>query len=358
MRKRILTAVCGVLCAAAVSASASAAQLGEVHAKSAILMTDTGQVLFEHNADAVHPPASVTKLMTMLLTIEAVDSGSASLDDWVTASAHAAEMGGSQIYLKEGERMTLDDMLKSIAVASANDAAVAVAEHLGGSEAHFVSMMNERAKQLGCKRTEFVNPNGLDTDGERNGSFGLANTNKMLKLYDGMVGLKTGYTSTAGYCISAAAQRDGMCLLAVVLGEPDKQSRNQDITAMLNYGFAEYTVVPIADGETLPEVAVELGTRDSVPVKLAEETPLLLKKNEAGSIRREIVCAQRTRAPVQAGDKMGEIIVTGSGGELARRALVAADSADKKQVSDIFRELLEYLLMKKSLLTAHFLTSM
>ena len=391
MRKRILTAVCGALCAAAVSASASAAQLGEVHAKSAILMTDTGQVLFEHNADAVHPPASVTKLMTMLLTIEAVDSGSASLDDWVTASAHAAEMGGSQIYLKEGERMTLDDMLKSIAVASANDAAVAVAEHLGGSEAHFVSMMNERAKQLGCKRTEFVNPNGLDTDGEqtkttardlalisqqllqhpkilnypsiwmdsvRNGSFGLANTNKMLKLYDGMVGLKTGYTSTAGYCISAAAQRDGMCLLAVVLGEPDKQSRNQDITAMLNYGFAEYTVVPIADGETLPEVAVELGTRGSVPVKLAEETPLLLKKTEAGSIRREIVCAQRTRAPVQAGDKLGEIIVTGSGGELARRALVAADSADKKQVPDIFRELLEYLLMKKSLLTAHFLTSM
>ena len=239
MRKRILTAVCGVLCAAAVSASASAAQLGEVHAKSAILMTDTGQVLFEHNADAVHPPASVTKLMTMLLTIEAVDSGSASLDDWVTASAHAAEMGGSQIYLKEGERMTLDDMLKSIAVASANDAAVAVAEHLGGSEAHFVSMMNERAKQLGCKRTEFVNPNGLDTDGEqtkttardlalisrellrhpkilnytsiwmdsvRNGSFGLANTNKMLKLYDGMVGLKTGYTSTAGRHVSACGR--------------------------------------------------------------------------------------------------------------------------------------------------------
>ena len=137
----------------------------------------------------------------------------------------------------------------------------------------------------------------------------------------------------------------------VVLGEPDKQSRNQDITAMLNYGFAEYTVVPIADGETLPEVAVELGTRGSVPVKLAEETPLLLKKTEAGSIRREIVIRGRD-------DKLGEIIVTGSGGELARRALVAADSADKKQVPDIFRELLEYLLMKKSLLTAHFLTSM
>lgn len=146
MRKRILTAVCGVLCAAAVSASASAAQLGEVHAKSAILMTDTGQVLFEHNADAVHPPASVTKLMTMLLTIEAVDSGSASLDDWVTASAHAAEMGGSQIYLKEGERMTLDDMLKSIAVASANDAAVAVAEHLGGGAAR------RHVSACGCAR--------------------------------------------------------------------------------------------------------------------------------------------------------------------------------------------------------------
>ena len=310
MRKRILTAVCGVLCAAAVSASASAAQLGEVHAKSAILMTDTGQVLFEHNADAVHPPASVTKLMTMLLTIEAVDSGSASLDDWVTASAHAAEMGGSQIYLKEGERMTLDDMLKSIAVASANDAAVAVAEHLGGSEAHFVSMMNERAKQLGCKRTEFVNPNGLDTDGEqtkttardlalisqqllrhpkiltytsiwmdsvRNGSFGLANTNKMLKLYDGMIGLKTGYTSTAGYCISAVAEQDGMRLIAVVLGEPDKDSRNGDITALLNYGFANYAVAEILEeGQELGDVTVELGMQDSVQAKLKDDTAILL----------------------------------------------------------------------------------
>lgn len=391
MRKHILAAVLGIICVAAVSASASAAQLGKVHAKGAILMTDTGQVLFEQNADAVHPPASVTKIMTMLLTMEAVDSGSASLSDLVTASAHAAEMGGSQIYLKEGEQMTLDDMLKSIAVASANDAAVAVAEHLGGSESHFVSMMNERAKQLGCKGTEFVNPNGLDTDGEqtkttardlalisqellkhpkilnytsiwmdsvRNGSFGLANTNKMLKLYDGMVGLKTGYTSTAGYCISAVAQRNGMRLIAVVLGEPDKQSRNQDIAAMLNYGFAGYAVVPILDKETLPIVSVELGTRDSISVELADDTPLLMTKAEAGNVKREIRCTEHAQAPIEKGDPMGEIVLTGSDGEITRRTLIAAENADRKRTTDIFRELLEYLLMKKRLLTVRFLTSM
>ena len=274
--KRWFAAAAAVFCVLAVSITASAVEVGEIHAKGAILTTEDGQVLFEQNADASYPPASVTKIMTMLLTMEAVDSGKASLEDTVTASAHAAEMGGSQIYLKEGEQMSLDDMLKSIAVASANDAAVAVAEHLGGSEEAFVSMMNDRAAALGCTGTTFVNPNGLDTDGEetkttardlalisqellkhekildytsiwmdtvRNGEFGLANTNKMLKLYDGMIGLKTGYTSTAGYCISAVAERDGMRLIAVVLGEPDKDSRNGDIAAMLNYGFANYAVV-------------------------------------------------------------------------------------------------------------------
>lgn len=379
--KRLFAAAAAVLCVLAVSITASAVEVGEIHAKGAILTTEDGQVLYEQNADESYPPASVTKIMTMLLAMEAIDSGKVSLEDMITASAHAAEMGGSQIYLKEGEQMSLDDMLKSIAVASANDAAVAVAEHLGGSETAFVSMMNDRAAALGCTGTTFVNPNGLDTDGEetkttardlarisqellrhekilnytsiwmdtvRNGEFGLANTNKMLKLYDGMIGLKTGYTSTAGYCISAVAERDGMRLIAVVLGEPDKESRNGDITAMLNYGFANYAVAEILeDGQKLDDVAVELGVQDSVPVKLKDDTAILLEKSAAEGLTREIQRKEQVSAPVQAGDTLGEVILLQNGKELERREIVAADTVERKGISDIFRDLLGYLLMKK-----------
>lgn len=379
--KRWFAAAAAVFCVLAVSITASAVEVGEIHAKGAILTTEDGQVLFEQNADASYPPASVTKIMTMLLTMEAVDSGKASLEDTVTASAHAAEMGGSQIYLKEGEQMSLDDMLKSIAVASANDAAVAVAEHLGGSEEAFVSMMNDRAAALGCTGTTFVNPNGLDTDGEetkttardlalisqellkhekildytsiwmdtvRNGEFGLANTNKMLKLYDGMIGLKTGYTSTAGYCISAVAEQDGMRLIAVVLGEPDKDSRNGDITALLNYGFANYAVAEILEeGQELGDVTVELGMQDSVQAKLKDDTAILLEKSAEEGLTREIQLKEHVSAPVQAGDVLGEVILLQDGEELERREIVAADSVERKGISDIFRDLLGYLLMKK-----------
>lgn len=379
--KRLFAAAAAVFCLLATSVCASAAELGEVSAKSAILTTDDGQVLFEQNADEVHPPASVTKIMTMLLMMEAVDSGKASLDDLVTASAHAAEMGGSQIYLKEGEQMSLDDMLKSIAVASANDAAVAVAEHLGGSEDAFVSMMNERAAALGCTGTTFVNPNGLDTDGEetkttardlalisqellkhekileytsiwmdtvRNGEFGLANTNKMLRLYDGMIGLKTGYTSTAGYCISAVAERDGMRLIAVVMGEPDKESRNADITAMLNYGFANYAMTDIlAEGQELESVAVDMGVQDAVAVELADQTAILMEKSEAEGITREIHLEDHVQAPVRKGDPLGEVVVLSNGKEIDRRDILAAADVERKTISDIYRDLLSYLLMKK-----------
>lgn len=379
--KRVLAAVAAMISLLAVTISASAAELGEISAKSAILTTADGQVLFEQNADEVHPPASVTKIMTMLLTMEAIDSGKVSLDDLVTASAHAAEMGGSQIYLKEGEQMTLHDMLKSIAVASANDAAVAVAEFLGGSEDAFVSMMNEKAKELGCTGTTFVNPNGLDTDGEqtkttardlslisqellkhekileytsiwmdtvRDGTFGLANTNKMLRLYDGMIGLKTGYTSTAGYCISAAAEREGMRLIAVVLGEPDKESRNSDVSAMLNYGFANYAMTGILEeGQKLNSVPVEMGMQDSVSTKLEDDSAILLEKSGAEGIKREITLADSVQAPVKAGDKLGEIVLKNGKKEIARRNIIAAKSVERKSVSAIYRDLLGYLLMKK-----------
>ncbi|HIV67599.1 MAG TPA: D-alanyl-D-alanine carboxypeptidase [Candidatus Butyricicoccus stercorigallinarum] len=379
--KRICVTAAVLCCLLAVSAPASAAGLGEMRAKSAVLATEDGQVLFEQNADEALPPASVTKLMTMLLTMEAVEQGKASLDDVVTASAHAAEMGGSQIYLKEGEQMTLDDLLKSIAVASANDAAVAVAEHLAGSEAAFVDRMNARAKELGCTGTTFVNPNGLDTDGEetrttaadlvrmsaellrheeilqytsiwmdsvRGGAFGLTNTNKMLRLYDGMVGLKTGYTSTAGYCISAVAQRDGMRLIAVVLGEPDKQSRNEDITAMLNYGFANYALADILEeGQDCGSVPVELGMQPSVAAQLADDAPVLMEKAGAEQLERELVLAERVQAPVRQGTKLGEAVLRLNGEEIARRDIVAAEDVARKGLLAIYRELLSFLLMKQ-----------
>lgn len=362
--------------------TAQAAELPEGSAKSAILMAPDGSVLYENNADEPLQPASVTKIMTMLLTLEAVDSGQASLEDMVTASANAASMGGTQIFLKEGEQLSLQDMLKSIAVASANDAAVAVAEHLAGSEEGFVQRMNERAAQLGCTGTTFVNPNGLDADGQktqttardlaliskeliqheaifdyttiwmdsiRDGQFELANTNKLLRKYDGLVGLKTGYTSEAGFCISAVAKRDDLMLIAVVLGEPDKESRNTDITNMLNYGFSNYAMAPVLEeGTALDAIPVTLGQQAYVGVRLEDDTPVLLKKEQAQQLTRSIELRPQLEAPVQAGDAVGEVVLKSGDTEVARRAVVAAQSVEKKGIPQLWLELAEYILMKSS----------
>lgn len=372
--------ISGILAVCLLAGSSYAAELSGIQAKSAILMTKEGQVLFEQNADESLQPASVTKIMTMLLAIEAIDEGRASLEDTITASAHAAEMGGTQIYLKEGETMSLDDMLKSIAVASANDAAMAVAEHFGGSEEGFVSMMNERAQELGCTGTAFVNPNGLDTDGEktlttardlakisaelmkhervydyttiwmdtvRNGEFSLANTNKLLRQYKGMTGLKTGYTSEAGFCISATARRDGMDLIAVVMAEKDKNARNADVTAMLNYGFATYTMVAPEDGAQLPKsLPVVLGRQKEVAIELADDSSVLLEKQQAEGIERTVALEEALCAPVKQGQKVGELVVKAGDQEIARREIVASETIEAKSISDIFRELMEILLMK------------
>lgn len=360
--------------------SAQAVELTETSAKSAILMATDGTVLFEQNADESLPPASVTKIMTMLLTMEALDEGRVTLEEPVTASANACAMGGTQIYLKEGEQLPLDEMLKSIAVASANDAAVAMAEHLGGSEDSFVAMMNERAKELGCTGTTFVNPNGLDVDGEqtlttardiallsrelmkheriydyttiwmdsvRDGTFQLANTNKLLRQYDGLTGLKTGYTSEAGFCISATANKNGLDLIAVVMGEPDKESRNADITAMLNYGFANFGMVKAMDEkDTLREIPVVLGKQESVSVRLSDDTPILLEKAKAEGVTKEIELADSISAPVEKGVKVGEVILRSGKEEIARRSIVTDETVEKKGLSDLYRDLLAIVLMK------------
>lgn len=379
MRRAICTIMLWMVVTAA---TAQAAELTGIQAKSALLMASDGTVLFEQNADESLPPASVTKIMTMLLTMEAIDEGRVSLDDKITASAHASAMGGTQIYLKEGEKMPLRDMLKAIAVGSANDAAVAVAEHLGGSEDAFVQRMNERAKELGCTGTTFVNPNGLDTDGEetkttardiarmsrelmrhsaifdyttiwmdtvRDGTFQLANTNKLLRQYDGLTGLKTGYTSTAGFCMSATAEREGMSLIAVVMAEPNKEARNADVTAMLNYGFSGYGMVPVlGENDTLPQITVALGKQTTVALELEDDTPVLLPKERAERAERTIEMEENVTAPVEAGQKVGEVVLTAGGEEIARRNILTASAVEKKGISDVYRDLLGILLMKST----------
>ena len=289
----------------------------QVAGKSSLLMdVATGTVLQESNAHEKLAPASVTKVMTMLLIMEAVDSGKIAMTDLVTASETAAAKGGSQIYLKAGETMTVSDMLKSIAVSSANDCACAMAEHIAGSEEAFVSRMNEKAAQLGMQDTHFVNCTGLD-DGEnaadhktsaydialmsrellknhpgvkkfttiwmdtvRNGTFGLSNTNKLVRFYQGATGLKTGFTSGAGYCLSATAQRDGMELIAVVMGAETSASRNAACKQLLDYGFANFTVIQPELPEAEP-IAVKLGKQDTVDAVLGETGGILLVKQKS-----------------------------------------------------------------------------
>jgi len=286
----------------------------EVAAKSAVLMdVETGTLLAEQNGHEPLAPASVTKVMTMLLIMEAIDSGKISWDDTVTASEAAASKGGSQIYLKVGETMTVSDMVKSIAVSSANDCACAMAEHLAGSEAAFVEQMNTRARELGMNDTNFVNCTGLDDDPEaaahrtsaydiaimsrellknhpdikkyttiwmdtvRDGAFGLSNTNKMVRFYSGCTGLKTGFTAGAGYCLSASAQREGLELIAVVMGSETSKDRFAACKSLLDYGFANYTLYTPAlqEGASVP---VKLGMAESVAAVPGGDTALLVDK--------------------------------------------------------------------------------
>ena len=296
----------------------------DIDGKSALLMdVATGTILYEKNAHEALPPASVTKIMTMLLIMETIDSGKIGWDDPVTASESAAAKGGSQVYLKVGETMSVSDMVKSIAVSSANDCACAMAEHLAGSESAFVDMMNARAKELGMNDTNFVNCTGLDDGAEavnhktsaydialmsrellknhpdirkfttiwmdtiRNGAFGLSNTNKLIRFYSGATGLKTGFTSTAGYCLSATAERDGMELIAVVMGCETSQKRTAACKAMLDYGFANFALVSprLEDAVTVP---VTLGKQDQVAAQLGQEGALLIDKAQRNSVTTEI----------------------------------------------------------------------
>ena len=361
---------------------AAAADLN-VAGKSAVLMdTATGTVIYESGAHEQLAPASVTKVMTMLLIMEAIDSGKISWDDTVTASEAAAAKGGSQIYLKVGETMTVSDMVKSIAVSSANDCACAMAEHLAGSEEAFVQQMNTRAKELGMNDTNFVNCTGLDDapeaaehktsaydiaimsrqllknhpdikkfttiwmDTVRDGAFGLSNTNKMVRFYSGCTGLKTGFTSGAGYCLSSSAERDGMELIAVVMGSQTSQERFAACKSMLDYGFANYTVYTPALQEDAA-VSVELGKTGTVKAVPAEATSLLVEKGQLSSVTSDITLEENVTAPVSKGQRLGMLTVKAGEQVLSQIPLVAETGVERKTWGDLFVDLLRQVAMAK-----------
>ncbi|MBU7316185.1 D-alanyl-D-alanine carboxypeptidase family protein [Paenibacillus oleatilyticus] len=312
---------------------------------SVIVDADSGTVIHEKNKDARLPPASITKIMTMLLIMEALDQGKIKLDEKVRTSEYAASMGGSQIFLEVGEEMTVRDMLKGIAMASGNDASVAMAEKIAGTEQAFVRMMNERAAQLGMKNTHFANPNGLPAENHYSSAYDIAlmskellkheeitqytglyqdylrketpkpfwlvNTNKLVRFYTGADGLKTGYTSEAKFCLSATAKRDNLRVISVVMGEPDTKTRNAEVTRMFDYAFSQYTNLPIyKTGDSLGELRIGKGEVPVVPLTATHPYSLLLKKGEAADgIRHEVQLRTDLKAPVAAGDSIGKIVV-------------------------------------------------
>lgn len=357
-----------------------AAQL-EVAGKSAVLMDGaTGTVLYEKNAHEKLAPASVTKVMTMLLIMEAIDSGKICWEDMVTASETAASKGGSQIFLKAGESMTVTEMVKSIAVSSANDAACAMAEHIAGSEAAFVGLMNKRAGELGMNDTNFVNCTGLDDDPEakdhltsaydialmsrellvkhpkikefttiwmdtiRDGAFGLSNTNKLVRFYKGCTGLKTGFTSGAGFCLAASALREEQELIAVVLGAESSQDRFEACKQLLDYGFANYSLVrPEVTGENA--VAVKLGTVDMVEAVPAELPQLLIDKAQRGEVNVKVELEEAVTAPVSLGQKLGTLTIRVGDQVVAQVNMIAKEAVPKLTWWQIFVRLMQRITM-------------
>lgn len=387
MRHRVLTAVLTLLfsvscCLPALAAEKQYENLTDLGltSKSALLMEeDTGTILYEQNSHEALPPASVTKVMTLLLIYEGERDGKFDWTDTVQVSEHAASMGGSQVFLEEGETQTAADMTKSIAIASANDAAVAMAEFLAGSEEAFVQKMNERAKELGMEDTNFVNACGLDTEGHvssaydialmsrelmenfpeikeytttwqdsiihktRRGeeTFGLTNTNKLIQWYDGATGLKTGSTGNALYCLSGTAERDGMGLIAVVMAAPDYKVRFREVMQLLDYGFANYAIEKGREkGYVMGEVPVEKGMTDTVEAVVSEEISVLVPKGKESQWETRTELLQAVSAPVEAGTKVGELVYLRDGEEVGRVELTAGENVEKANVDTMLRRML------------------
>ena len=353
----------------------------DIAAPSAILMdAATGTVLYEKNASERLRPASVTKVMTLLLVMEALDTGRIGWDDTVIASEAACAKGGSQVYLEPGEEMSMDEMLKSVVVSSANDCATALAEHVAGSESAFVGMMNQRAQELGLLDTNFVNCTGLDDapeaaehlttahdiavisrellkhdrirdyttiwmDTVRGGKFGLSNTNKLVRFYQGTTGLKTGYTSAAGHCLAASAKRDGIELIAVVLHCASSADRFSSAKALLDYGFANYALVSTEMPEPLQPVPVTLGQKAAVQPELQQAAPILIEKGLQAAVTRTVTLAERVEAPVAAGQQLGTLTISANGETLAEIPIIAPEAIERLTWWELTCRLLRRLCM-------------
>ena len=363
---------------AAAAAEPSAQPALELSAASAVLMEkETGEILYEKESHEKLEPASVTKVMTLLLIFEALDSGRISKEDVVTVSAYAAGMGGSQVYLEEGEQMTVDELVKCITVVSGNDAAVAMAEYLAGSETAFVAQMNQRAQELGMADTAFLNCTGLPAQGHvtsahdvalmsrelvlhhpgireystiwmdsiRGGTFGLTNTNRLIRFYQGATGLKTGSTDSALYCMSATAERDGMELIAVVMRAPTSAHRFEDAKTLLDYGFASYALAEVYPDAPLAPIPVLLGEQEQIQPQLEETCRLLVRKGQENRITTQVTLAQDLAAPVELGQTVGEMTVSVDGQVCRTVPILSAQAVERLTVPKIFSHLLKRLIM-------------
>ncbi len=344
----------------------------KLNCKSAVLMeATTGQILYEHNPDEALPPASVTKVMTLLLVMEAIEEGKIKYTDMVRASANACSMGGSQIFLEENEEMSVDDLIKSVVIASANDAAVVLAEYIAGTEEAFVELMNKRAAELGMKNTSFENTNGLDDtvsrhltsardiaimsrelikhkkiteyssiwmDSIRNGEFGLTNTNRLVRFYNGATGLKTGSTAKAGFCISATAERDGMSLICVIMGAESRDIRNATAVSLLDYGFANYGVYS-QKGEQLNNIPTVKGTKAVISAEY-KDFSTIVQKNEKSKIIKQITIPDKLDAPVKEGDVIGNVVYKIDEREIGRCDIIAKETSERLSISFVVFEIL------------------
>ena len=373
--KKWIGALLAALCMVTLLPVQAAAVELPLTSRAALLMEKTtGQILFAQNEHEKLEPASVTKIMTLLLTMDAIDSGALAYDDVVTVSANAAGMGGSQVFLAEGEQITVEELLKCVCVSSGNDAAVALAEKVAGVTELFVEQMNNRARGLGMDDTHFVNPTGLTAEGHvtsahdialmsrellpkhpdirsfttiwtdsiRNGTFDLANTNKLIRRYDGATGLKTGYTASAGYCISATAEREGMELIAVVMKGETADKRNADAKALLNYGFSAYALVSAAPEEPLPALPVTMGETDSVSLTLPPDAlTAVVEKGQAAALERRIDLPESLPAPVRQGQQVGTLTLCSGDTELMTVPILAAEDAAGRSWGRMFTDLLK-----------------
>lgn len=360
----------------------SQAESFDIDAKAGILIdASTGIILYEKNIHEALPPASVTKIMTMLLTMEALDSNKITLEDKVVISERASSMGGTQIYVEPGETKTVEDLMKAIAIRSANDASVAIAEYIAGSEEIFVEKMNNRAKELGMKDTYFVNTNGLPAEGHVTSAYDislmsrellkhvkvqkwlttwmdtvevgrgatstqeLVNTNKLIRTYEGANGIKTGSTAEAKYCLSASATRGNNTFIAVILAAPTSPIRFSEAAKLLDYGFANFNTIKVVEKDaSLGNVKVEKGKTSEINVTTDDSLNVLVKKGEESKVKKEIIIPQLIKAPVMKGEKIGEIIVTLEGQEMGKMDLVSAETIKEASIFDILGRMFQKMI--------------